>query len=577
MRKLLKYLNDYKKETVLGPLFKLLEASFELFVPLVVASIIDNGISAGNKGFVLKMCFVLVFLALIGLASSLTAQYFAAKASVGFVTKIRKALFSHIQTLSYTELDEIGTSTLITRMTSDINQVQTGVNLTLRLLLRSPFVVFGAMIMAFTVDFKSALVFVATIPVLAVVVFFIMLVCIPLYKKVQSQLDKVLEITRSNLTGSRVIRAFCKEDEEILKFTEKNSELTKTQKFVGRISSAMNPLTFTIINIAIVILIYIGAIRVDYGILTQGAVVALYNYMSQILVELIKLANLIINITKSIACGNRIQALFDVTPSIKNNQATSTTNLSDNSIEFKNVSLKYKNASENSLTNITFTAKKGEVIGVIGGTGSGKTSLINLIPRFYDATDGEVYVNGKNVKNYSLDDLRKNIAVVPQKAVLFKGSIRENMLWGNENATDDDIMAAIFIAQAGEIIEKKESGLDYQIEQGGKNLSGGQRQRLTIARALVKKSDILILDDSSSALDFATDASLRKALKNLSNSPTIFIISQRTSSIMHADKILVLDDGELSGIGTHEELLKSCTVYQEIYNSQFKSEVKDNG
>ncbi len=576
MRKLLKYLNDYKKETLLGPLFKLLEASFELFVPLVVAAIIDNGISSGNKGFVIKMCFVLVLLALIGLASSLTAQYYAAKASVGFVTKIRKALFSHIQTLSYTELDEIGTATLITRMTSDINQVQTGVNLTLRLLLRSPFVVFGAMIMAFTVDFKAALVFVATIPVLAAVVFFIMLVCIPLYKKVQSQLDKVLEITRSNLLGSRVIRAFCKEDEEILKFTEKNNELTKTQKFVGTISSAMNPLTFAIINIAIVVLIYIGALRVEYGVLTQGAVVALYNYMSQILVELIKLANLIINITKSIACGNRIQALLDVIPSIKN-EPKSAASLSDNSVEFKNVSLKYKNAGENSLTNISFSAKKGETIGVIGGTGSGKTSLINLIPRFYDATFGEVLVNGKNVKDYSLDELRKNIAVVPQKAVLFKGTIRENMLWGNENATEDELMDAITTAQAIEIIEKKESGLDSEIEQGGKNLSGGQRQRLTIARALVKHSEILILDDSSSALDFATDAALRKALKNLPCSPTVFIISQRTSSIMHADKIIVLDDGELHGIGTHEELLKSCTVYQEIYNSQFKSEVKDNG
>lgn len=571
MKRLLKYLSSYKKEIVLGPLFKLLEASFELFVPLVIASIIDNGIIAEDKSFVLKMCAVLVVLAVVGLASALTAQYFAAKASVGFAAKIRHALFSHIQTFSHTELDEIGTSTLITRMTSDINQVQTGVNLTLRLLLRSPFVVFGAMIMAFTVDFKSALIFAGVIPLLAVVVFFIMLISIPLYKKVQTHLDTILGITRENLTGSRVIRAFCKEDDEISKFTSKNDELTKTQKFVGRISSLLNPLTFAIINFAIIILIYQGAIRVDYGILTQGAVVALYNYMSQILVELIKLANLIINITKSIACGNRIQSIFERKSSITDTNINNSLN-SINSIEFKNVSLKYKNAGENSLTNITFSAKKGETIGVIGGTGSGKTSLINLIPRFYDVTEGEILINGINVQDIPTSELRTNIAIVPQKAVLFKGTIKENMLWGNESATDNEILEAISLAQASDIITKKEAGLDSIIEQGGKNLSGGQRQRLTIARALVKKADVLILDDSSSALDFATDAALRKSIKNIQTSPTVFIVSQRASSIMHADKIIVLENGMLCGIGTHNELLNTCDVYREIFNSQFKSE-----
>ncbi len=571
MKKLLKHLISYKKEIILGPLFKLLEAVFELFVPLVIAAIIDKGITLGDKPFVLKMCAVLALLAVIGLASALTAQYFAAKASVGFAAKIRHSLFSHIQSLSYTELDEIGISTLITRMTSDINQVQTGTNLTLRLLLRSPFVVFGAMIMAFTVDFKSALIFAAVIPLLALVVFFIMLISIPLYKKVQMYLDGILCITRENLTGSRVIRAFCKEEDEILKFTKKNNNLTSTQKFVGRISSLMNPLTFAIINFAIIILIYTGAIRVNYGILTQGAVVALYNYMSQILIELIKLANLIINITKSISCGNRIQAVFEINSSISNKNSSKIVS-SNTSVEFKNVSLKYKNASENSLTNISFSAQKGETIGIIGGTGSGKTSLINLIPRFYDASEGDVFVNGKNVKDISTEELRKSIAIVPQKAVLFKGTIRDNMLWGNESATDEEINEAISLAQASDIIAKKEAGLDSLIEQGGKNLSGGQRQRLTIARALVKKANILILDDSASALDFATDAALRKAIKNIHSSPIVFIVSQRASSIMHADKILVLDDGMLCGIGTHAELLKNCEVYREIYDSQFKSE-----
>lgn len=574
MKKLLKYLNEYKKETILGPLFKLLEASFELFVPLVVAAIIDKGIPSDNTGFVIKMCFVLALLALVGLVSALTAQFFAAKASVGLATKIRHALFSHIQTLSYSELDQIGTSTLITRMTSDINQVQTGVNLTLRLLLRSPFVVFGAMIMAFTVDFNSALIFAITIPILALIVFLIMLICIPLYKKVQQKLDGILNCTRENLTGSRVIRAFCKEEDEIEKFTIKNDELTTTQKVVGLISSLMNPLTFLVVNVAIIFLIYIGAIRVNAGILTQGAVVALYNYMSQILVELIKLANLIINITKSIACGNRIQSIFEIMPSISG-EDKETGSTKNNLVEFKNVSLRYKNAGENSISNVSFTANRGETIGIIGGTGSGKTSLINLIPRFYDATEGEVLIDGKNVQDYSPDTLRKKIALVPQKAVLFKGTIRENLLLGNENASENDLINAINIAQASDIISKKESGLDSIIEQGGKNLSGGQRQRLTIARALTRKADILILDDSSSALDFATDANLRKAIKNLESAPLVFIVSQRTSSIMHADNIIVLDDGVVCGIGTHDELIENCEIYKEIYDSQFKTEVQN--
>ncbi len=574
MKKLLRYLSEYKKETILGPLFKLLEASFELFVPLVIAAIIDKGIPEGDKGFVFKMCFVLAILALVGLISALTAQYFAAKASVGFAAKIRHALFSHIQSLSYTELDEIGTSTLITRLTSDINQVQTGVNLTLRLLLRSPFVVFGAMIMAFTVDFNSAIIFTLTIPILAIIVFFIMLVCIPLYRKVQERLDDVLNTTRENLTGSRVIRAFCKEDDEIEKFAARNDVLTSTQKVVGFISSLMNPLTFAVINFAIVILIYTGAIRVNYGILTQGAVVALYNYMSQILVELIKLANLIINITKSIACGNRIQSVFEITSSIS--AGNKETNMdTDISVEFSDVGLKYKNAAENSLSGISFTANHGDIIGIIGGTGSGKTSLINLIPRFYDVAVGEVFINGINVKDYPLHTLRKKIAIVPQKATLFKGTIRENLLWGNENATDNELLEALSIAQASDIISKKESGLDSIVEQGGKNFSGGQRQRLTIARALVKRAEILILDDSSSALDFATDEALRKSIKDLPYSPTVFIVSQRASSIMHADKIIVLDDGIMCGVGTHKELLETCEVYKEIYSSQFETEVRN--
>ena len=567
MKKLLVYLKDYIKESILGPLFKLLEALFELFVPLVIAAIIDTGIENGDTGYIIKMCLVLVLLGFVGLAFSITAQYFAAKASVGFVSKIRHILFGHIQSLSYSELDQIGTSTLITRMTSDMNQVQNGMNLALRLLLRSPFVVFGAMIMAFTIDVPSAMIFVYVTIVLLIVVFGIMLGSIPLYKKVQQKLDAVMTVTRENLTGVRVIRAFCKEDEETDDFINKNNELTASQKFVGKISALMNPVTYVIINLAIIRLIHTGAVRVEAGILTQGAVVALYNYMSQILVELIKLANLIINITKSIACGNRIQAVLDIKPDLESGNSS----CNEGSVEFDHVNLRYKNAGADSLSDITFTAAKGETIGIIGGTGSGKSSLVNLIPRFYDAASGEVKVGGVNVKDMDVEQLREKIGVVPQKAVLFHGTIRENMQWGVTNASDDDIMEAIEAAQGLDVIKAK-GGLDCEIEQGGKNLSGGQRQRLTIARALVKKPEILILDDSASALDFATDAALRKSLRELDYHPTVFIVSQRTSSIQHADRIIVLDDGAAVGIGTHDELMKSCSVYQEIYNSQFKKE-----
>ncbi len=567
MKKLLVYLKDYIKESILGPLFKLLEALFELFVPLVIAAIIDTGIENGDTGYIIKMCLVLVLLGFVGLAFSITAQYFAAKASVGFVSKIRHVLFGHIQSLSYSELDQIGTSTLITRMTSDMNQVQNGMNLALRLLLRSPFVVFGAMIMAFTIDVPSAMIFVYVTIVLLIVVFGIMLGSIPLYKKVQQKLDAVMTVTRENLTGVRVIRAFCKEDEETDDFINKNNELTASQKFVGKISALMNPVTYVIINLAIIWLIHTGAVRVEAGILTQGAVVALYNYMSQILVELIKLANLIINITKSIACGNRIQAVLDIKPDLESGSSS----CNEGSVEFDHVNLRYKNAGADSLSDITFTAAKGETIGIIGGTGSGKSSLVNLIPRFYDAASGEVKVGGVNVKDMDVEQLREKIGVVPQKAVLFHGTIRENMQWGVTNASDDEIMEAIEAAQGLDVIKAK-GGLDCEIEQGGKNLSGGQRQRLTIARALVKKPEILILDDSASALDFATDAALRKSLRELDYHPTVFIVSQRTSSIQHADRIIVLDDGAAVGIGTHDELMKSCSVYHEIYNSQFKKE-----
>lgn len=574
MKKLLCYLKEYKKESVLGPLFKLLEATLELFVPLVVAAIIDTGIGNQDRGYVVKMCLVLVLLGLIGLAFSVTAQYFAAKAAVGFVTTIRHVLFGHIQKLSYAELDTQGTSTLITRMTSDMNQVQNGVNLTLRLLLRSPFVVIGAMVMAFTIDVKAALVFVVGIPALAVVVFGVMLACIPLYRKVQNRLDKVLGLTRENLTGVRVLRAFCKEEEQEAEFQKQNLTLTDTQKFVGRISALLNPLTYVIINVAIIALIWIGAIRVDMGIITQGAVVALYNYMSQILTELIKLANLIINITKSVACGNRIQSVLEVEPSVKDGAATVSgdgeAGKSAYSVVFEHAGIRYPDAAQEAVSDITLNVRPGETIGIIGGTGSGKSSMVNLIPRFYDCSSGAVYVDGRNVCTYGLTELRDKIGVVPQKSVLFAGTIRSNMQWGKPDATDEEIFAALEIAQAKDVVSKKEKGLDTEVEQGGKNFSGGQRQRLTIARALVKQPEILILDDSSSALDFATDAALRMAIGSMKHKPTLFIVSQRTSAIQYADKIVVLDDGSVVGIGTHEELMNTCEVYREIYDSQYK-------
>ena len=578
MRKLLVYLKGYEKETILGPLFKLLEASFELIVPLVMAAIIDNGVANSDKPYIMKMCMILFLLAVIGLTCSITAQYFAAKAAVGFSTKLRHALFEHIQTLSFSEMDTVGTSTLITRMTSDVNQTQNGVNLVLRLFLRSPFIVFGAMIMAFTIDFKAALIFVVTIPLLSVIVFGVMIVSIPLYKKVQAALDKVLGITRENLTGSRVIRAFNKEADETENFNESNDALTRIQLFVGKISALMNPLTYVIINAAIVVLIWTGAIRVNSGYITQGQVVALVNYMSQILVELIKLANLIININKSIACGNRIQSVFEMQSSVLDPKEAVSVEKGKEKVpaaEFSHVSLTYAGAGEESLTDIDFVVQKGETVGIIGGTGSGKSSVVNMIPRFYDATKGSVKVNGVDVRDYTLEELRSRIGMVLQKAVLFKGTIRENLLWGNENATDEELMQALTIAQAKEFVDKKEGGLDFMIEQGGKNLSGGQRQRMTIARAVVKKPEILILDDSASALDFATDAKLRMAIRDMEEKATVFIVSQRAASIMYADRIIVLDDGKIVGMGTHEELLKQCEVYQEIYYSQFPKTEKE--
>lgn len=572
MKKLLIYLKAYRKEACLAPIFKMLEAVFELFVPLVIKGIIDYGIAAEDRAYCLRMGLLLLLLAVIGLAMATTAQWFSARAAAGFAAKIKQVLMEHIQKLSYTELDTIGTSTLITRMTSDVNQVQTGTNLVLRLFMRSPFIVFGSMIMAFTIDFKAAMIFVITIPLLSVVVFGIMLSSIPLYKKVQSQLDRVLGITRENLTGVRVIRAFNKEEEEISHFKTENEQFTRLQTFVGKISALMNPLTFVIVNSAILVLVWTGAWRVEGGILTQGAVVALVNYMSQILVELIKLADLIINITKAVACGNRIQKVLEVEPSMENGskECIEEKRTPANAVDFNHVSLTYSGAGAPSLTDIDLHVKTGQTIGIIGGTGSGKTSVVNLIPRFYDATQGNVLVFGKPVKEQDMESLRSQIAVVPQKAVLFAGTIRENMKWGKEDATDEEIMEALTIAQAAEVVQKKEGGLDAFVEQGGKNLSGGQRQRLTIARALVRKPRILILDDSASALDFATDAALRKAIREMKNAPTVFIVSQRTSSIRFADQILVLDDGKSVGVGTHDELLTMCSVYKEIYDSQYK-------
>lgn len=574
MKKLLRFLKEYKKESILAPLFKMLEASFELLIPIVMAYIIDVGIGAGNKRVILMMGGVMVFFGIIGLVCSVTAQYYAAKAAVGFSTKLRHELFDHIQGLSYSELDQAGISTLITRMTSDINQVQSGVNLVLRLFLRSPFIVLGAMIMAFTIDVKAAFIFVITIPLLSIVVFGVMLVSIPLYKKVQQGLDRVLSVTRENLTGVRVIRAFHMEEEEIRHFDESNEVLTKLQLFVGRISALMNPVTYVIINAGIAALIWTGALRVEAGVITQGAVVALLSYMSQILVELVKLANLIITVTKAIACGNRVQNVFEIECKMEDGTVTRAEGLkvdkSDDMVIFDNVSFRYNGAGEESLVNISFSAKKGQTIGIIGGTGSGKSSLVNLIPRFYDAAKGRILIGGRDVREYTMDALRSKIGIVPQKAVLFKGTIEENLKWGSVSATREELYEALTISQSREFVDSLEDGLLTQVSQGGRNFSGGQKQRLTIARALVKKPEILILDDSASALDFATDAKLRRALKEMKGDTTVFIVSQRASSIRHADQIIVLDDGEMRGIGTHESLLLSCPVYEEIYASQFE-------
>ena len=573
MKKLLYFMKDYKKESVLAPLFKMLEAFFELFVPLVVASIIDDGIVPKDSEHIIRMCLLLLVLAAVGLTCSITAQYFAAKSAVGAATGIRYELFTHIQTLGYEEMDMVGTSALITRMTSDINQVQNGINLVLRLFLRSPFIVFGAMIMAFTIDVKAAMIFVVAIILLSIVVFGVMFITKPLYKKEQSGLDTILGTTRENLTGVRVIRAFHQEQAEYNKFLAENEELTSLQKFAGKISGLTNPLTFIIINFAILVLIHTGAVRVSLGTLSQGQVVALYNYMSQILVELIKLANLIISVTKAMACFNRIQDVFHIEPSMK--EGTKTVAAAGNTtpaVEFKNVSFTYAGGGDHAVENISFKAMPGQTIGIIGGTGSGKSTLVNLIPRFYDVSEGEVDIAGKNIQDYTYGSLRNTISVVPQKAQLFAGTIRDNLTFGCPDATEEQIEEALAISQAKEFVDTKEGRLDAKIEQGGKNLSGGQRQRLTLARALVPQSDILIMDDSASALDYATDARLRKAIQDMKRKPTVFIVSQRTSSIQNADMILVLDDGKIAGQGTHEQLLKSCNIYREIYETQFKKE-----
>ncbi len=571
MKRLLVYLNGYKKECILAPLFKMLEASFELIVPLIIAAIIDTGIANRDKTYILQMCAILVGLGAIGLAVSITAQYFSAKAAVGFATKLRHSLFEHILSLSFTEIDTLGTSTMITRMTSDVNQTQNGVNMFLRLFLRSPFVVFGAMIMAFTIDVRSALIFLIAILCLSIIVFGIMALNIPMLKKVQQLLDKVLGKTRENLTGVRVIRAFGKEQTEINEFMDCNETLTIAQKRAGRISSLLNPLTYVIINLAIVRLIWVGALQVDAGILTQGQVVALYSYMSQILVELIKLAYMIILLSKTIACGNRVSDVFNITSSMefKTSSPKEYQDQSEEIVIFKNVSLSYKDAGDEALENISFRVKRGQTVGIIGGTGSGKSSVVNLIPRFYDATKGEVLLHGINVKDYPASDLCKMVGIVLQKAVMFQGSVESNLRWGKQDVTEEEMMEAIKIAQAEEVVEAK-GGLSGEIAQAGKNLSGGQKQRMTIARALVKRPEILILDDSSSALDYATDAKLRSAIKSLDYHPTVFIVSQRASSIQYADQIIVMDDGKIVGIGTHDFLLTSCEVYREIYDSQFK-------
>lgn len=584
MKKLLRYLKAYRKESIIAPLFKMLEASFELFVPLVIAKVVDIGIPTMDFSYIARMGILLILLGIIGLTCSLTAQYFSAKAAVGFGTALRSDLFAHINSLSYEEIDKTGTSTLITRMTNDINQIQSGVNLVLRLFLRSPFIVFGAMVMAFTIDVKAALVFVVAIPLLAIVVFGIMAASIPLYKKVQKQLDKVLLITRENLTGVRVIRSVCRQEHEKEAFEEANSSLMSLQVFVGRISAFLNPVTYIIVNAALIAIVWIGALQVDNGIITQGAVIALVNYMSQILVELIKLANLIINITKSLACANRINEVFDLEPSVKdiasdsienatqNNDTNSSVSATDEVVSFRNVSFAYGGSKEYSLENIDFTVRRGETIGIIGGTGSGKSTLVNLLPRFYDVQEGEVLINGKNVRDFSLTDLRQKFGIVPQRAVLFKGTIKENIRYGKEDAADEEILKALETAQALDFVQQKKDGLDSFVEQGGSNLSGGQKQRLTIARALVSNPEFLILDDSASALDFATDAALRKAIRQNTENCTVFLVSQRATTIKDADKILVLDDGRLTGCGTHKELLSSCDVYREICLSQLSKE-----
>lgn len=571
MSKLLKYLKKYKIESILAPFFKLIEVAFELTVPLIVSTIIDVGIENGDKVYIIKRCLLLGLLGILGLCSTLVAQYFSAKASVGFATDIRHALFKHIGKLSYSQLDSLGAPTLITRLTGDINQVQTGTNLTLRLVLRSPFVVFGAVIMAFTVDAKSSLVFVVAVPALAAVVFAIMLVCIPMYRKVQQKLDGLLSKTRENLLGTRVVRAFCKEEEEIADFDAKNNALTEMQTAVGRISAFMNPATFVLINLAIIALIYVGAIRVDSGAISRGAVVALYNYMSQILVELIKLANLIISVTKAIACGNRIQSVLDIEPGTVPGTVTDGNESSEYSVEFDKACLSY-NGSEESLHNIDLKIKRGSSIGVIGSTGSGKTSLVNLIPRFYDVTGGCVLVDGVDVRDYDTKALRSKIGVVSQKKALFAGTVRDNIRFGKQDATDEEIWQALETAQAKQMIEDKSGQLDFVLEQEGKNLSGGQRQRMTIARALVRKPEVLILDDAASALDYATGAALNKALRNTDFAPTVITVSQRVAAIRNADTIVVLDEGEIVGMGTNDELLRSCEVYKEIFDSQLEKE-----
>lgn len=576
MKRLMMYLKDYKKESILAPLFKLLEAFFELMVPLVMANIIDYGISNRNMGYIGKMGLLLLLLGVVGLASSITAQFFAAKAAVGFSTKLRQALFDHIEDLSFTDIDKAGTSTMITRMTSDVNQVQSGINMTLRLFLRSPIIVFGAMIMAFTIDVKCALIFVVAIPLLSIVVFGIILSTIPMYKKVQSRLDQVLGITRENLTGVRVIRAFHQEAKEEERFRENNEALSAMQIFVGKISACMNPVTYVIVNGAIIALIYTGAVQVNIGNLSQGEVVAIINYMNQILVELVKLANLIVTMTKALACADRVDSVFEIgadaayaEKSVQNQKLADKVDKKAPFLNFKHVSLTYQGAGALTLQDMNFTVNRGDTVGIIGGTGSGKTSLVNLIPGFYPATEGEILLEGRDIRTMSDEELRGRIGVVPQKAVLFKGTVRSNLQWGKPDATEEEMWKALELAQASEVVDGKPGKLDATVAQNGKNFSGGQRQRLTIARALVREPEILILDDSASALDYATDAKLRAALRTLEDKTTTFIVSQRASTIRHADKIIVLDDGEIAGVGTHDELLKDCTVYQEIYYSQY--------